>query len=386
MILRIAIFTDSFCPQINGVSNTLKELSHYLTRNGHPHLFFAPDYEIPGKDDTGYPAIRFRGAAPRIYPDCRLAFPSLSRIMEGLEAFKPDVVHIVTELGIGLAGLRAARALNLPVVMSYHTSFDKYLKYYRLQYLSRPLWAYMRWFHSFALLNLAPSRSTLSDLGRAGMQDLALWPRGIDLKRFNPGRASLDVREALGGTGKTIFLYVGRIAVEKGLDNLADSIDKVNAVHGQDILWVFTGEGPYLPELIERRIPNAVFTGSREGEELAAIYASADAFIFPSGTETFGNVVLEAMASGLPVICTNSGGVTDFTEDGRNALVTPFGDANAMAEVAIRLLDPRLRAELGSGALETARARSWDSVFHNLLSQYQWAANPAWYAEPRITG
>lgn len=385
--MRIAFFTDSFDPQINGVTNTLKMLSRYLTRIGIPHLFFAPDYETGEADDGSFPIVRFKGITPRIYPECRLAFPSHTRILEELAAFKPDIVHIVTELGIGWAGLKAARALHLPIVMSYHTSFDKYLKYYHLQYLSRPLWAYMRWFHSFALVNLAPSRSTLLELTRNGMGDLALWPRGIDTVRFHPRHRSAEAREALGGDDKLIFLYVGRISVEKGLETLADSIALVNREYGGEVMWVFTGEGPYLPELTARNIPNAVFTGSRRGDELAAIYASADVFIFPSGTETFGNVVLEAMASGLPVVCTDSGGVTDFTAHDENAVVCPYGSASALAEAAVALLvDTGLRSRLRKQALETANGRTWDSVFESLMSHYEWAAQPEIFAERKIIG
>ncbi|NGM84641.1 glycosyltransferase family 1 protein [Paenibacillus sp. 7124] len=384
--MRIAFFTDTFYPQINGVSNTLMYLSQYLTRCGIEHLFFAPDYETGEPEACGVPVVRFKGFTPHIYPDCRLAFPPYPKVLEQLSDFKPDVVHIVTELGVGWSGLRAARALNLPIVMSYHTSFDKYLQFYHMQYLSKALWAYMRRFHSFAQVNLAPSRSTMQVLARHGITNLDLWPRGIDLERFHPGNYSPELREEMGITNEVVFLYVGRIAVEKGLQTLADSIMHVNRRYGREVKWVFTGDGPYLPELVAQRIPNAIFTGSRRGDELAAIYASADAFVFPSGTETFGNVLLEAMASGLPVICTDSGGVTDFTENHHNALVCKYGSAPELTKAILSMLNPHNRQILGAKALDTAKARGWDAVFDRLLLQYTYAANPEIHPGRRITG
>ncbi|MFD1774059.1 glycosyltransferase family 4 protein [Paenibacillus rhizophilus] len=384
--MRIAFFTDSFYPQINGVSNTLMYLSQYLTRSGIEHMFFAPDYETDEPEASGIPVVRFKGFTPHIYPDCRLSFPPYPKVIEQLSHFKPDVVHIVTELGIGWSGLRAARALNIPIVMSYHTSFDKYLQFYHMPYLSKALWAYMRWFHSFALVNLAPSRSTMQELTRRGIQNLDLWPRGIDLERFHPGHYSPKLRQEMGVSEEIVFLYVGRIAVEKGLRTLADSIAVVNQRYGQQVKWVFTGEGPYLPELIAKKIPNAIFTGSRRGDELAAIYASADVFIFPSGTETFGNVLLEAMASGLPVICTDSGGVTDFTENHQNALVCKYGSVPELTRAIVKMLNPHNRTILGARALETAKSRGWDAVFDRLMLQYIYAANPEIYSGRQVIG
>ncbi len=386
IILRIAFFTDTFYPQINGVSNTLMVLSQYLTRTGIEHKFFAPDYESGEPEASGVPVVRFKGFSPHIYPDARLSFPPYSKILEQLSDFRPDVVHIVTELGIGWSGLRAARALNIPIIMSYHTSFDKYLQFYHMQYLSKALRAYMRWFHSFALVNLAPSRSTMQDLTRHGIPNLALWPRGIDLERFHPGHFSPKLRAEMGVTEEVVFLYVGRIAAEKGLRTLSDSIAQVNQRYGNRVKWIFTGEGPYLPELIARKIPNAIFTGTRRGDELAAIYASADVFVFPSGTETFGNVLLEAMASGLPVICTDSGGVTDFTENHQNALVYKCGSVPELTRAIIKMLHPQNRKVLGAKALETAKSRSWDAVLERLMLHYHYAAHPEIYSGRKIIG
>ena len=372
--MRIAFFTDTFYPQINGVTNTFSYLSNYLYLNNIEHIFFAPDYEVEQYEKSKIPVIRFKGIAPPIYPECRLAFPHFGKVLESLNAFQPDVVHIATEQGVGFSGLRAARELNLPIVMSYHTNYDKYLDFYNLNYLDKALWTYLKWFHSFAEVNLCPSVNTLQELKQRGFSGLDIWSRGIDLNRFSPDYYSKSVRTKFGGSDKTIFLYVGRIAKEKGLDTLVESIRVVNEKHKDKILFVFTGDGPYLEELSSLKIPNTVFTGAKQGKELAEIYASSDVFVFPSGSETFGNVMLEAMASGLPGICVNSGGVIDFAVHKENAFVCNYRDVSSLAHAMVKMLDPELREKIRHGAIETAKQKSWGSVFDGLMAHYATAA------------
>lgn len=369
--MRIAFFTDTFYPQVNGVSNTLRYLSLYLQKKGIEHLFFAPDYGGESEECGDLPVVRFKGFRPPVYPDCRLAYIPHARLMELLEEYSPDLIHIVTEFGIGYSGLKAARALGIPVVMSYHTNFDRYLQHYGAAHLKQTLWAYMSWFHSFSLLNLGPSRNTLDDMERHGFRNLALWPRGISTERFSPLFRSEDCRARLNGAGKTVYLYVGRISAEKGLDVLMKSIAEFNRGHTEDSVFWITGDGPYRAELEACGYPNVIFTGQQQGEELSRIYASADVFVFPSGTETFGNVLLEAMASGLPAICTDSGGVTDYTVHNQNALVTRFGNAADLECALEAMLDPSLRSRIRENALRTAGEKSWEQVLDGLLEQYR---------------
>ncbi|MFA9381263.1 MAG: glycosyltransferase family 4 protein [Acetanaerobacterium sp.] len=392
--MRIAIFTDTFYPQINGVSNTLAYLCAHLDQNGIEHLVFAPEYEEKEDDVQGAQrenVLRFKGVRPSIYPECSIAFPLHPVVVDALRRFAPDVVHIVTEAGIGLAGLQAARWLGLPIVMSYHTNFDTYLDFYNLKYLARPLWAYMKWFHSYAQVTLCPSRDTVRDLAARGFDRLGIWSRGIDTQRFSPAFYSETAREQMGGGSrkdedKTVFLYVGRIAKEKGLDTLADAIKLISPRHTDTLRFVFTGDGPYLAEFRERGIPNALFTGVKKGRELSEIYASADAFLFPSGTETFGNVALEAMASGLPVVCVDSGGVTDFARHGENALVCRHGDAHSIAAGIEQMCSSHTRSILRKGAQDTAEERSWQSIFDGLFRSYDKAAQPAAVHAGRVAG
>lgn len=368
--MRIAFFTDTFYPQINGVSNTLSYLSRYLRAKNIEHVFFAPDYGFDSDECADLPVMRFKGFRPLIYPECRIAYVPLEKMTGLLSDFAPDVVHIVTEVGMGLAGLRAATALDLPIVMSYHTNFDQYLRFYHLTHFSEALWFYMKWFHSFALVNLCPSRDTLESMKQRGFQNLDIWSRGIDLERFSPSHFSPGLREKLGAGDRTVFLYVGRVSVEKGLDVLMQSIRSVNETHGDRVQFWITGNGPFLKEIESLNLPNVVFTGEKRGAELAQIYASADAFVFPSGTETFGNVLLEAMASGLPPICTDSGGVTDYTVHRENALVCRYGDPDSLSQAILSLLDPRLRERIRLQALQTAKAKSWNAIFDSLMRHY----------------
>jgi glycosyltransferase involved in cell wall biosynthesis len=254
--------------------------------------------------------------------------------------------------------------------MSYHTNYGGYLRYFNLGFLRPALEKYLAWFYRFAHRVLAPSRHTLEDLFRRRYRNLGLWSRGIDTTLFNPGCRSAELRNRL-GRGKFIFLYVGRLSPEKGLDLLIHGAAELERRFPEKTLFVFTGDGPYAETIRKRRLPNVVLTGFKGGRELSEIYASADCFAFPSGTETFGNAALEAMASGLPVAGVASGGVMDFLSQGANALLCPQGSREAFLENLVRLMeDPDLRRSLADNARKTALARDWNRVFEGLLNTY----------------
>ncbi|MFB0920691.1 MAG: glycosyltransferase family 1 protein [Oscillospiraceae bacterium] len=369
--MKVAYFTDTFYPEINGVTNTLNNLMAYLKRTGIEYLVFAPDYNSK-RGDFEECVMRFKGLPPFVNPNSRLALPNYRTVRNAILEFDPDIIHITIELGIGLVGLRVARELNIPIIMSYHTNFDSYLSLYEFGHLKKGYWGYIKWFHSFAKANLCPSYDTLKIVEKQGFQNLGIWSRGIDTSLFSPEFYSDEVRNRLGGREKTIFLYVGRIAREKGLDDLAEAIRIINVKHKEEAVFVFTGDGPYMKELKEMNLPNAVFTGFLQRKELAEVYASGDIFVFPSGTETFGNVILEAMSSGLPVVCTDSGGITDVTSHLENSYVCKYRHAESLAGGMKALLNsPELRSKLRRGGLETAATRSWDYINDELINQYE---------------
>ena len=369
--MKIAYFTDTFYPEINGVTNTLNNLSSYLQKNNYEYLVFAPDYDgRRGSNEDN--VLRFRGIPPLVNPNSRLALPNYRNVRNAILEFEPDIIHITIELGIGLVGLRVARELNIPIVMSYHTNFDSYLNMYEFGHLKRGYWKYINWFHSFAEANLCPSYDTLRTVEKKGFPNAGIWSRGIDSSKFSPSYYSNEVRSRYGWEGKTVFLYVGRLAKEKDLDTLAEAIKIINKEHLNEVVFAFTGEGPYMKDIEAMGLPNAMFTGFLQGAELAEVYASSDIFVFPSGTETFGNVLLEAMSSGLPVICTDSGGITDFTTHLENAYVCKYHNAENFAEGMSELLENLpLRNKLRAGGLETAEKRSWDYINDALIAQYE---------------
>ncbi len=366
--MRIAFFTDTFHPQINGVTNTLNKLDSYLDKKQIEHAFFAPSY----KESNIYEkAHRFKSISFPLYPECRLSLPFYPSLSKMADKFKPDIVHLVTPLGIGVSGLRYANEKGIPKVASYHTNFDSYLKYYRLENFENLLWNYMKWFCNSNSLNFCPSNDTMGVLKSKGINNLRLWSRGVDTDIYNPCFKDMNLRRKLGLYGKIAFLYVGRIAVEKDLDTLTGCIKRISRCYKERCAFVIAGDGPYTPQIRDALGDNAVFTGYLKRKELSSLYASCDAFVFPSGNETFGNVILEAMASGLPVIAANSGGVKDSIVEGYNGIYFRHRDMDDL-ERAIKYFieNKNIICELGKNARQSALDKSWDNVFDGLLADY----------------
>jgi len=369
--MRIAYFTDTYLPQVNGVSNTLKRLGDYLNDQNIKHMFFAPRYIDGLVNSENSPVARFNSISLPFYPECRLAIPLYANICRIADKFKPDIIHLTDPLGIGLAGLRYGKDRGIPIVSSFHTNFDVYLKYYNLEYLEGVVWGLFKWFHGFSELNFCPSHDTWEVLKSKGIENLRIWSRGIDTSTFSPNYKDRNIRYRLKAEDKIIFLYVGRLAAEKDLDIIMESIGIVNSSHADKVQFVFVGDGPYAKQMKERSYDNVVFTGYLKGQELSAIYASSDVFVFPSGTETFGNVVLEAMASGLPVIAVNSGGVKDNVINGHNGLMCPPRNVSGLADAIIKMAEDKQFIEsLGTNAREHAATKSWSHIFDQLVSDY----------------
>ncbi|MDR3601116.1 MAG: glycosyltransferase family 1 protein [Desulfosporosinus sp.] len=369
--MRIAYFTDTYLPQINGVSNTLEKLGTYLTDRAIEHMFFAPYYDEKIISPSNSPIARFKSISLPFYPECRLSLPLYANLCQIADKFKPTIIHLTDPFGIGLAGLRYARERGIPIVSSFHTNFDVYLKYYNLEYFEEIIWGFLKWFHGFSKLNLCPSQDTLKTLESKGLENLQIWSRGIDRDKFNPNQRRLDLRYQLKAENKMIFLYVGRMAAEKDLDILLDSIEIVNSGYADQVQFVFVGDGPYAKLIKERFYANVVFMGYLKDRELSAIYASSDVFVFPSSTETFGNVALEAMASGLPVIAVDSGGVKENVVHNYNGLMCTPRNTESFAKAIIRMIeDKQLKARLAANAREHSALKSWSKIFDQLIVDY----------------
>ena len=366
--LRLALFSDTYSPQVNGVARTLERLvAAVRARGGEARVFTTSD---PDAAPDG--SVRRAASVPFwAYPQLRIAAPIGGGAGRDLRAWGPTLIHAATPFGMGLVGRRAARRLGVPFVSSYHTHFGAYVRFYRLGLLERPTWSFMRWFHNSGERTFCPSRAIAAELDAHGFHSLRVWPRGIDTVRFNPRFRSAALRERLGATPDTVVVaYVGRIAPEKGLDVALDAMRAVLAAEPRRAVFALAGDGPYEAHCKAAAPPETVFMGRIVGDDLSAFYASADLFIFPSVTDTFGNVLLEAMASGLPVVGAEYGTTTELLAEGRGSTF-PAGDASAMAERILELVRaPDARAALSARARAYTEQASWEAIFDALIAEY----------------
>ncbi len=372
MAMRIALFSEVYRPMVSGVSLVLQRLVAALEQRGHVVRVYAPQYPLEGTSPD--PASVFRVPSRRLflYPDVRWGFPAWPAIRDDFAAFRPDVVHVATEFAMGATGVRLAREFELPVVASAHTDYERYASRYHLEWLLPAGWRYLRWFYGHATRVLCPSRPYERHLHLRGVRHTAIWSRGVDTVQFGPRHRDEAVRASLGiAPGQPMVLYVGRLAAEKNLDLLLEAWRQLG-VREDGARLVLVGAGPLEAELRNDTPPGVVIAGVRTGSALAACYASADCFAFPSSTETFGNVLLEAMASGLPSLAVRAGGVLDFAEHDRNAWLVEPDDADAIAEgLRVLLDDSARRSRLMAGGVATAASRDWPTIFAGVVQEYE---------------
>lgn len=368
--MKIAIFTDTFHPEINGVARTLKQFTRYLEAQSIAYKVFAPDSQ--SNEYVSKQIRHFKSFSFFLYPDCRLAFPNLFKIKSELEHFNPDIIHVATPFNLGLCGVYLAKKLNITLVGSYHTNFDHYLQFYNLKFLSKFIWRYMNWFYKPCKKIFVPSNETLKQLKRHGFTNLEIWSKGVDCRLFHPYYDKRSIRDRNGMTKKYILTYVGRLAPEKDLATLVAIAKTMPAEFSEQIQWYVIGDGPLREELQKAAPGNMTFTGNVTGEKLAQLYSVSDLFIFPSPTETFGNVVLEALASGTPVVTANSGGVKDIVKAGITGYLCEAGNIREFRNTIINLLENEsYRKQIGFEGRDYALSKNWDHIFSHLLLHYQ---------------
>ncbi|WP_127586459.1 glycosyltransferase family 4 protein [Paenibacillus koleovorans] len=373
--MKVALFTDTFLPDVNGVARTLGRWTAYLENRGVSLRIFAP--QSSGAVDAGNRStdlMRFFSIPFLLYPECKLAIPNPNRIRQSLEQFQPDLIHVATPFNLGLYGQRYAHRHYIPLVASYHTHFDQYLSFYKIQWAEPMLWKYMHWFHQSCRAIYVPSQSTLEHLDAKGFEKLEIWSRGVDVSRFHPMVDREAVRRRHGvGPDKFVYLYVGRVAPEKSVDVLLEAFELLPARVREQSHLLIAGDGPQRKELEEvyRDRGNVTFIGFLEGKALTELYAAADVFWFPSATETFGNVVLESMASGTAVIGAAAGGVRDNIQHEETGLLCSSGDVVANRDAALRLFyDRDLLGRLSRQGRAYSLKQSWESVFDKLYESY----------------
>lgn len=365
--MRIALFTETFLPATDGVVTRLRHTLEELARAGDQVLVFAPSggpesyagarvYGVPGVPLPAYPKIRL--CPPH---------PGLGR---ALGRFHPDVIHVANPFILGTGGVFYSRRMGVPLVASYHTNVAMYARFYGVGFLERAVRWWTRTLHNRAALNICTSGATRDYLLHEGIKPVRIWPQGVDADRFHPDRASREWRNRLSGghpDGK-VLLFVGRLAPEKGIGSLKTVLHEI-----PEARLAIVGDGPARKALEkEFRGTPTVFTGLLTGNDLAAAYASADLFLFPSTTETLGIAMIEGLASGLPVVAARSGATHEVVSEGENGLIYEPGSDRDLVDAVRRVLEnDALRAALSRGARAAAEKLDWEASTATLRSYYE---------------
>ncbi|TGA97605.1 glycosyltransferase family 1 protein [Sporolactobacillus shoreae] len=364
--MKIAIITETFLPSTDGIVTRLCETIKWLESQGHQVMVVAPELgvnEYCGAEVKGVPARRLF-----FYRTKQFALPS-RLVKKYLEAFQPDLVHVVNPALLGLAGIYYARRLGIPLVASYHTNVAQYMDYYHLGLFKPLIWHYFRFIHNQAEINLCTSLTVKKELDKRKFKNVQLWKRGVDPETFCPEKRNTDVRRRItqGHPDKKVLLYVGRLAAEKEIEKIKNVLDR-----SPELWLVIAGDGPYRRELENCfRRANVTFTGFLHGQDLAEVYASSDIFVFPSTTETLGLVILEAMASGLPVIAADSGPSREQIEDGKNGLFYQPSQPDDLSRKVLSLTSGELDLRtMGKAARQTSIDLGWSRASNQLLDFY----------------
>jgi glycosyltransferase involved in cell wall biosynthesis len=370
--LRVAVVTETYPPEVNGVAMTIARVVDGLRERGHDLQLVRPRQEKGEEADRteGFHEVLLRGLPIPRYPHLKMGLPSKRALVELWAWKRPDVVHIATEGPLGWSALQAATRLRLPVVSDFRTNFHAYSRHYGLAWLHKPILAYLRKFHNRTQLTMVPTEQLRRDLHDGGFRNVSVVARGVDTTLFSPLRRSAALRATWGAGPQTqVVLCVGRLAPEKNLGALLDAYRAMRASN-DDMKLVLVGDGPARREL-EQACPEAIFAGSRRDEDLAAHYASADAFVFPSLSETFGNVTPEAMASGLPVLAYDYAAAAKLIRHGDNGLLAPMDQSAAFVQCAVDMARrPNDARAMGIAARETALQHSWDRIYSEIEAIY----------------
>ena len=369
--MRIALFTETFLPKVDGIVTRLRHTIEHLERNGDRVLVVAPEgglTEYKGAKIYGVP-----GMPLPLYPELKLALPPIGT-KSAIEKFQPDLIHVVNPAFLGVGGIYYAKKLNIPLVASYHTHLPQYLQHYGLGALEGVLWELLKAAHNKAQLNLCTSSAMVKELVNHGIERVDLWQRGVDTEMFQPHLASVPMRSRLsqGHPEDPLLLYVGRVSAEKQIDQIKPVLEAI-----PEARLAIVGDGPNR-ETLEAHFAgtNTNFVGYLQGLELASAFASADAFVFPSRTETLGLVLLEAMAAGCPVVAARSGGIPDIVTDGVNGYLFEPDDPDGAITATKSLLEAtQIREELRTNARAEAEQWGWEKATKQLQNYYRSVLN-----------
>lgn len=366
--MKIALFTETFLPKVDGIVTRLRHTVDHLQRQGNQVLVVAPEGGIT--EHKGAKVYGVSGFPLPLYPELKMALPRPA-IGYTLEQFQPDVIHVVNPAVLGLSGIFYSKVMKIPLVASYHTHLPQYLQHYGLGMLEGLLWELLKGAHNQAALNLCTSTAMMTELSSHGIERVDLWQRGVDTELFHPDLASLEMRDRLtqNHPESPLLLYVGRLSAEKEIERIKPILEAIPQAR-----LALVGDGPHR-QALEKHFAGTKtnFVGYLMGRELGSAFASADAFIFPSRTETLGLVLLEAMAAGCPVVAARSGGIPDIVSDGINGyLFDPKADIQDAIDATVKLLEHKQQREIiRQNARREAEKWGWAAATHQLQDYYQ---------------
>lgn len=366
--MRIALFTETFLPKVDGIVTRLRHTIEHLQRNSNQVLVISPDGGI--KEYKGAKIYGVSAFPLPLYPELKLALPRPA-ITNVLQEFQPDIIHVVNPAVLGIAGIFHSKTHNIPLVASYHTHLPQYLEHYGLGMLEGLLWELLKVGHNQAALNLCTSTAMMEALTSHGIERVDLWQKGVDTETFHPNQASDEMRKRLSQNNpqSPLLIYVGRLSAEKEIEQIKPILQAI-----PEARLALIGDGPHR-QALEAHFAgtNTYFIGYLVGDELASAFASADAFIFPSRTETLGLVLLEAMASGCPVVAASCGGIPDIVTNGVNGyLFDPEADTKGAINATIRLLKVKQEREIiRQNARREAESWGWAAATRQLQNYYQ---------------
>jgi glycosyltransferase involved in cell wall biosynthesis len=365
--MRVALFTETFLPKTDGIVTVICLLLDHLSKRGIETTIVAPKMGVERYRET--PIIGVPGVQLPLYPELRVGPPTLSTYHE-VKRFNPDVVHLIHPAIIGIPGLWMGRRLGKPVLASFHLDLARLAHHFNIGFMEPAVDLVTKMVFSAADYSLAPSRPVLDYMTRIGIEQVGLWKRGVDAEKFNPRYRNAAMRQQLsqGNPDDALLLYVGRLSHEKQIDHLKPVLEQVPGTR-----LAIVGDGPARGDLEAAfaGLP-AHFVGYLRGEQLSQAYASADAFVFPSAMETFGLVVVEAMAAGLPVVASRVGGVRDVVTEGVTGYSYDSGDIFALVDGVRKLTADRARmAQMGLAARAFAETQSWDAMMDEVIDCYE---------------
>ena len=365
----LAIVTETWPPEVNGVAHTIKHLVDGLRqRDQYTIQLVRPRQQTDGDpaSEDNFQELFTRGATLPFYKEVRVGLPHFFKLRNAWKKNRPDVVQLVTEGPLGYSAMWAAKSLNIPLISDFHTNFDQYSQYYNLRFAFKVASVYLRHFHNATRRTLVPTTELAAQLAKTGYKNLAIVERGIEADLFNPEKRSEALREKLGVKPKQLLVtLVTRLAQEKNIDLAFKAFREIQK-EVPDAHFMLVGDGPER-ERLEAANPDCSFAGMQRGEDLAAHYASGDLFLYPSTSETFGNVIIEAMASGLPVVTYDYAAAHKYIQSAHNGLTVPLHDEAAFISIsASAACETNLRNTLGKEARKTAQTLSWNSVVDRL--------------------